>query len=317
MKRLNILVIIVILIMLLCCLFLIHKKNIIIRDIDERINELQVNDSLYKFNEPKIKEKGKIVSPDTNYNEIPLLLEKDVAYNVCIPASMKIVTDYSTYIYGVDSTFRINVVKGVKQDNISSSMALLNTYEYDTNIITTKPNMKKPQEVGVLLYNDVGIVASCYDDPLSYATILFGISKNSVYDCSDCKSYENSKITQYYNSPIQISIQENENYKPFIPSMTDMAGATQYFYNDGELIEIASMKSFDETRIDIEQRIGLANKGSRCYDNVYKKDESYFYGECGECTILIIASTYNRTYALFGIGQEARNNIAIYLRNNN
>lgn len=299
--------------------YLVYQRHLDMRDTQQLVETLQSyvrDESLYKFEQPKIKEKGKLVEPDPNYMEIPLLLDTDKAYNVYIPAATKVVTDYSTYIYAVDSTFRVNVVKGVQADNMAGSMSLLDTYDYSSNVVVTKPNLKKPQEVGTLLYNDIGIVASCYDNPNAYATMLLGVGQSRVYDCSGYRAYEDEKATSYYDSPLQIPLKESEDYTIFQPSLTDQAGATQYFYDDGELVEIAAMKGFDETKRDIEQRIGLANKGSRYYDHIYRKGDSYFYGECGECTVLLIADTYNRTFAFFGIGEEARYNIALYLRSN-
>ena len=299
--------------------YLVYQKHLDMRDTQqliETLHEYVRDESLYKFEQPKIKEKGKLVDPDQSYMEIPLLLDTDRAYNVYVPASTQVVTDYATYVYAVDSSFRVNVVKGVQPDNLANSMSLLDTYEYSNNVVVTKPNLKKPQEVGTLLYNDIGVVASCYDNPIAYATLLLGIGRSKTYDCSEYRAYEDEKVTKYYSSPLQIPLEENAEYTVFKPSLTDMAGATQYFYDSGELVEIAAMKGFEETRKDIEQRIGLANRSSKSYDCVYRKDESYFYGECGECTVLLIADTYNRTFAFFGIGEEARYNIALYLRSN-
>lgn len=299
--------------------FLVYQKHVSMRDTQEIVDTLQSyvrDESLYKFEQPKIKNKGVLVDPDSNYMEVPLLLDTGLAYNVCIPASAKVVTDYSTYIYDVNSTFRVNVVKGVQADNLAGSMSLLNAYDYSQNVVVTKPNLKQPQDVGILLYNDIGVVSSCYDNPTAYATILLGVGRNKTYDCSSIVAYEDKDVTKYYDNPLQIPLNESEDYTVFKPSMTDQAGATQYFYDDGELVEIAAMKGFEETKKDIEQRIGLANKASRSYDAVYRNGDSYFYGECGECTVLLIADTYNRTFAFFGIGDEARYNIALYLRSN-
>ena len=58
---------------------------------------------------------------------------------------------------------------------MENMFSMKNTEKLTHTIIKTKEGKKEPQAVGILLVDDIGVVATCYDNPVAFATLLIVI----------------------------------------------------------------------------------------------------------------------------------------------
>lgn len=317
-----------VIIILLVCVILIGggaggyfawKANIANREIEDVVSDLnkQMNvTSVFEFKAPKIKEKTKIVTPDINSKPVPLYLGNGYYYIVTVPADVGIVTDYATYIYATDMSYKVSIVKNIDASNIAKSLAMSDYIQYSKDIVTTKTGIKKPQEVGTALMDDVGILAVCYDSPVAFATILTGFEKEMV------KQYNITTIagdssTQYCQSVSDIPYNPGTGTNSLLSEYKD-AGAYMYRYEDGWLTEFNATQGNEDMKCDILTRVMLASTSSVHLDRVFEADGSgvhFYYAEIGSHTVLCISDSINHTYACLGNGNTARQDIITYLRN--
>lgn len=295
-----------------------YRTNIANRDTKDVLNELgaQMNmTSEFQFVAPKVKEKTKMVPADSNYTTVPLYLGGGMYYNIRIPADVGIVTDYATYIYGTDMSFRVAIVKNVDTMNIAGSLAMSDAIAYDAEIWTSKTGKKEPQEVGRALIDDLGVLGITYDSPQTYATILNGFEHERV------RQYSVSNIlgdtsTEVCNSVLEIPYEDTGAANSLL-SDAKSAGACMYYFDDGWLTEFNATRGHDDVKADLSTRVMLASNERAHVDRMFAAENEqakFYYAEVGRHTILCVSDTVNHTYACLGSGATARNNIVMYLR---
>lgn len=295
-----------------------YKANLYKRDVKEVASDLkkQMNvTSTFEFTPPKVQNKTEIVKADGNKKLVPLYLGNSEYYEVEVPAGVEIVTDYATYIYATDMSYKVSVVRGIETNNLIAGLGMSDAKYYNHNIVVTKQGIKAPQEAGTLLYNDVGIIATCYDSPLSYATILNGFEQARVKTTS-ITDLPVDKSTKVYTSPVEIQSSLSNGTNSLL-SEDKSAGAYIYNYDDGYLTEFNATRGVDEFKTDLICRAVLGNADPHL-DGVFEgssQGAKFYYAEIGNITLLCISDTINHTYACFGVGVTARDNIVTYLRN--
>lgn len=296
-----------------------YRANIKERSAKDVLSDLnsQMNTThMFAFEAPKVKNKTEIVKPDVNSTLVPMYLGNGYYYEVSIPADSSIVTDYATYIYSTDMTFKVSIVKGINPQALGASLGMSDYRDYSQSIVTTKVGLKKPQEAGTALIDDIGIVATCYDSPLTFATILNGLEHGAVrqYQIMDIAG---DNTTAYCMEPIEIPYDEGSAIGSLLTEK-QAAGANMYRYDDGWLTEYNATRGHADVKSDMLTRVFLASNGSHHLDRVMEATNAssvhYWYAEIGNFTILCISDTINHTYACLGSGKTARNDIVLYLR---
>lgn len=265
----------------------------------------------YIFQAPKVNNVTELVDPDTNPRLVQLYIGDGRYYTINVPANDTILTDYSTYVYNSDNSYSIQVVKGVTKDNMENMFSMKNTEKLTHTIIKTKEGKKEPQSVGVLLVDDLGIVATCYDNTKAYATLLKGVEKNRI-EKVDFVSPEKVKDCQEYFLPSQIPT--NVVY-PFsvLPNEFNTAGTKQYNFEDGQLTQFSIMLGFDGALGEMYNRVNVARFGEMGITAICST-EGTRYIEIGDFTILVNSKTVNKSNCLLGQGEEARYNIVTYYK---
>lgn len=265
----------------------------------------------YIFQAPKVKNSTVLVDADTNPRTIQLYLGNGKSYSINIPANDVVLTDYSTYIYNADNSYAVQVVKGVTKDNMENMFSMKNTEKLTHTIIKTKEGKKEPQAVGILLVDDIGVVATCYDNPVAFATLLDGVEINRIKDVK-YNAPTKVKDCQEYSLPSQIPISSDY---PFTvsPNEFNSAGTKQYNFEDGQLTQFAIMLGFDDAIEEMYNRVNVAKFGevgitAICFT------EGTRYIELGDFTILVNSKTVNKSNCFLGQGKEARYNIVTYYR---
>lgn len=296
-----------------------YRANIKERSASDVLNDLnnQMNTMhMFEFKAPKVKKKTEIVKPDVSSTTVPMYLGNGYYYEVAIPADSSIVTDYATYIYSTDMTFKVSVVKGINPQTLGASLGMSDYIDYTQSIVVTKVGIKKPQEAGTALINDIGIVATCYDSPLTFATILNGLEHGSVRQYQ-VTGIQGDKATAYCSEPIEIPYEEGSSVGSLLTEK-QAAGANMYRYDDGWLVEYNATRGHDDVKSDMLTRVYLASCGTHHLDRVMETVNAagvrYWYAEIGNYTILCISDTINHTYACLGSGKTSRNDIILYLR---
>lgn len=318
----------VIIIFLLCIIligggagaYFAFKYDILNRDKEDVINDLnkQMNvTAMFEFKAPKIKNKSEMVAPDESPRTIPMYLIDGLYYNVTVPADISIVTDYSTYIYATDMSYKVSIVRGIDATNVAGSVGMSDSIDYGNGIVITKLGTKKPQEVAKALVNDLAILAVTYDSPISYATILNGIEHETVRDYK-IVNIDGDDKTQYCQSLSDIPYDPGSGTNSLLSEYKD-AGAYMYRYEDGWLTEFNATQSNDVVKSSLLTRVMLASKEFAHLDRVFQSQNSsgviFYYAEIGVHTVLCISDTINHTYACLGSGNTARQDILTYLRN--
>lgn len=265
----------------------------------------------YIFQAPKVKNVTELVDADSHPRTIQLYLGDGKYYPVTVPANDVVLTDYSTYVYNSDNSYSVQVVKGVTKDNMENMFSMKNTEKLTHTIIKTKEGKKEPQSVGVLLVDDLGVVATCYDNPKAYATLLNGIEKNRINNVNFVNP-EKVKDCETYSLPSQIP---TTNTFPFSinPNEFNTAGTKQYNFDDGQLTQFSIMLGFDNALEEMYNRVNVAKFGDVGITAMCST-EGTKYVEIGDFTILVNSKTINKSNCLFGQGEEARYNIVTYYK---
>lgn len=265
----------------------------------------------YIFQAPKVNNVTELVDPDTNPRLVQLYIGDGRYYTINVPANDTILTDYSTYVYNSDNSYSVQVVKGVTKDNMENMFSMKNTEKLTHTIIKTKEGKKEPQSVGVLLVDDLGVVATCYDNPKAYATLLKGVEKNRI-EKVDFVNPEKVKDCQEYSLPSQIP---TNNVYPFavLPNEFNTAGTKQYNFEDGQLTQFSIMLGFDGALGEMYNRVNVARFGEMGITAICST-EGTRYIEIGDFTILVNSKTVNKSNCLLGQGEEARYNIVTYYK---
>lgn len=265
----------------------------------------------YIFQAPKVNNITELVNADENYKIVPLYFGDGLYYEVYMPATDTILTDYSTYIYNKDSSYAIQIIKGVTNENMVNMFGIKRPIVKNT-IAYNKPGRKESQIVGALLVDDIGIVTTCYDNPVAYATIFNGMEISRVRSVDGILPEESSNCQTY---ALQSQIPMPKDSYPFTisPNIFNEAGAKQYQYDDGQLTMFATMKSMDDAMYDMLCRVDVAlfDEGvisTKCVTEGTK------YLEINDFTVLVSSSTINKSSCILGRGQEARANIITYYK---
>lgn len=270
----------------------------------------QVQDSRnYIFKAPKVRDRTELVDPDTNPKLINLYLGDGRYYSIEVPATDDVLTDYSTYIYNSNNSYSVQVIKGVTKDNMQSMFSMTSMEKVSQTIVKSIDGGKTPQICGILLYDDIGIVCTAYDNPVAYATMLQGIKRDRVVNESfSIKSYAKDCVT--YGLPGQI---ESSNIYPISvsPNEFNVAGTTQYNFDSGQLTQFSIMLGFNDALNEMLTRVAVANSGASKITAICQTDGVTYY-EIGDFTLLVQNKTINKSNCLLGQGDEARYNIITY-----
>lgn len=265
----------------------------------------------YIFQAPKVKNKTELVDPDANPQIVNLYLGDGKYYPIEVPATDHVLTDYSTYVYNSDSSYSVQVVKGVTKDNMSSMFSMTSVEKVSQTIVKSKEGSKTPQICGILLYDDIGVVCTTYDNPVAFATLLQGIKRDRVLDDRfENKVYADDCVA--YGLPGQI---KTENVYPISvsPNEFNMAGTTQYNFDDGQLTQFSMMIGYPDALDEMLTRVAVANSGASKITAVCQTDGAVYF-EIGDFTIFVDAKTINKSNCFLGQGDEARYNIATYYK---
>lgn len=300
--------------------YFVYRTKLRDRSADDVIRDLGTQHniaSMFEFKAPKVKNKTEMVKPDVNSTRVPLYLGNGLYYNVEIPADAGIVTDYATYIYATDMTFKVAVVRGIDPSKLGASLGMSDYIEYTQSIVATKTGVKKPQECGAPIFDDMGILATCYDSPQTFATILNGFEHNSVMTYKPGVLTQD-KDTDVVSEPVEIPFTNNGGINSLLSEYKN-AGAYMYRYSDGWLTEFNATRGNADVKNDLLIRVMLACNGTAHLDRILEtqnsQNVSFYYAEIGSYTIMCVSDTVNHTYGCLGNGQTARDAIILYLRN--
>lgn len=258
------------------------------------------------FKERNVEKVAEEVQPTTNFKNIPLYLGNNYYYKVELPVDTEIVTDYSKYIYGVDDSVSVQILKGVTKENFAKLVAIDKAEAVSPTMLMTKPGLKAPQEAACLLINDLAIVIRCYDNPQAYANIVNGLKNNTVENLGAVSLVVSDKTETLVQPPLY------EDY-PFTMKvgLGDDPSKT-FYYEHGSLVLSREIKEFDDAVDELSRKAIVANGHKVDIDKIYNS-EFVTYIEIGDVTFCAITENLNTTITLFGTGNEAKCNIAAYV----
>lgn len=269
-----------------------------------------VDNNIFTFSAPKVKEAPIEASPAQEKKTIYLYLDDNIYYPINVPENLAIVTDYNKYIYAQDSTFSVSVVSNISNDMLSTQVGIKNATTIAPSLIRTEIGHKGAQEAAKHIVNDKAIVIRAYNNPEAFATAMWSLTEKS-YTKMESKSLtieeDGDKKTKVLSSVPVIT-----GYHNSITVGMDDSYNQAYVYEDGILTMAKEFKQFQEAISVLTNRIILVT-GKEKADSIYQSSNIY-YAEIGNCTIGIVNINFNTSITLFGIGNEARFNISAYIR---
>ena len=282
----------------------------------EKANQLLANamgEAKFEFEPVKVTEKGEYSAGDSNPTLVPMYVDDGYYYVIKIPSNVNYVTDYQTYIYSTDGTFEVKRVLGVSNSNISGSFGMSNVEQKKQGMVSTKRGLKKPQEVGVIVYDDIGFLAKTYNNSFAFSTIYdsFATGAPSKYTYSELSV---GNTTETVQSPLSIPLEEGNYTSAIRFDGNNQAYSVCYAYNDGFLSVSNMLQSFQDVQSEMYRRVKVANYGAGKIDIQCVVGDGYYYCQVDDFTLLLTKITSNETTVLLGNGAEARYNIITYFR---
>lgn len=317
MKRILSVLFMLLVVALLTVIGVFAYKNYLLKiDKTEQANKLlesAMGEAQFEFVPAKVTKKGEYIAGDSNPALVPMYLGDGYFYVVKVPSNVNYVTDYQTYIYSVDGSFEVKRVLGVSNNNISGSFGMSNVEQKKQGMVSTKLGQKKPQEVGVIVYDDIGFLAKTYDDSFAYSTLYdsfaTGVAEKYLYS-----ELSATTATQTVQSPLSIPL-EKGNYASAIRfDANNRAYSVCYAYEVGFLSVSDMLQSFQDVQSEMFRRIKVANYGAGQIDIQCKIGDGFYYCQVDDFTMLLTKVTSNETMVLLGNGSEARYNIITYFR---
>lgn len=269
----------------------------------------------FTFSAPKVKEAPIEASPAREKKTIYLYLDEGLYYPVSVPESLAIVTDYNKYIYAQDSTFSVSVASNISHDMLSTQVGIKNAMVLAPSLVRTEIGYKGAQEAAKHVVNDKAIVIRAYNNPEAFATAMWSLeektyvkmdSKKLLIDEKGVEEDGNGKTEVLSSVPVKTGY-----HSSIVVGMEDTYNQA-YMYTDGSLTMAKEFKQFQEAIRVLENRAILVT-GKEKADAIYQSS-SLYYAEVGNCTIGIVSVNFNTSITLFGVGEEARFNIATYMQ---
>ncbi len=274
--------------------------------------------NIFVFNAPEYKDVIEEALPASQTKTVYICVDRDYYFPIELPEDTEIVSDYSKYIYGKDSSFAVTVVSNIGYDTLSKDTGIKNAVNVTNDLIRSPEGAKRVQEAARYVLDDKAIIIRAYNNPVVFATVLRSLNKNTYKDMSQ---YHLAVVPQDPEKPdepytrIINYVPIDSGYHPSIKIGYSDSYQEFYVYDDGFLTVAKEFKLFEEEKEYLNRRAAVYTKMTMLPIYFGGKDTVYY--ECGDCTVGIKQINYNTAIGLFGVGKEARYNIAYYLRTYN
>lgn len=200
-------------------------------------------------------------------------------------------------IYGRDGSFIIQVLDGIKKENVKSTLGIDDCF-WEDDVLLTRTTKNGAQYI-IKCIDDVAVVAKIYKDDEVYSTIL-----NSYRD--ERNVIEQTFVNQSEDFLFIEKLPEQHTYLPTAEYEYDDLIPCKFSYADGSLDIHNDLNSIELILDTYKKRLNILTS-SKLTSAYHKRDK--FYVESEEYTIGLIERSSNSTIVMFGVGEEARANI--------
>jgi len=272
-------------------------------------------EKLFSMKVPNVKTIAEEVQSEQVVKTIYLYLDDGCYYPVCIPASLEVVTDYNKYIYATDCSLSVTVMSNVPIDDMSSYVKVRDAVPVDFSTVRSEAGTVGPQEAAKHIVNDKAIVVRAYENPKAFATVLRSLQDKVYIKRSEARLAIDKRTEDIDGDGVTVEMKELPIYTGYHLSLSfDVKEHIQqaYLYDDGQLAWTREFKQFEDALSSVAARVNIVT-GEAKVDKIYQ-DDIIYYAEIKECTVALTRLNYNTTIIMFGTGEEARYNIATYLR---